>query len=315
MPSAARLVKKEKYAAKLVSYLTKYSRCFIVHADNVGSNQFMNIRASLRPGSVVLMGKNTMIKRAIRAHCDSSGDETWQPLLDVLVGNVGIVFTNGELQDIRGKIEGNKVPAPARVGAIAPCDVYIYAGGTGMGPESTNFFQVLNIATKINKGTVEILADHKVVTKDEKVSSSAAVLLAKLKMTPFEYGLVIKYVMDNGAIFVPDVLDITDSDLLKGFAVGVRQVASLSFGANFPTVASVPHSFINAYKAVLAIAVATDYSFSQAEQLKAYLADPSAFVSVVQADEGSTKSAEPSKAPEPEPEEEEEEDMGFDLFD
>jgi len=294
-----------------------YSRCFVVHADNVGSNQFMNIRASLRPGSAVLMGKNTMIKRAIRAYCDSTGDSTWEPLLEVLVGNVGIVFTNGELQDIREKIEGNKVPAPARVGAIAPCDVYVYAGGTGMGPESTNFFQVLNIATKINKGTVEILSDHKVVTKDEKVSSSAAVLLAKLKVTPFEYGLVIKYVMDNGAIFVPDVLDITDDDLLKGFASGVRQVASLSFGANYPTVASIPHSFVNAYKAVLGIAVATDYSFKQVEQLKAYIADPSAFtVAGPVGDQSSQNDGKTKPVSQPEPEEEEEEeDMGFDLFD
>lgn len=43
------------------------------------------------------------------------------------------------------------VPAPAKMNAIAPLDVVVSAGPTGMEPSQTGFFQVLNIATKINK--------------------------------------------------------------------------------------------------------------------------------------------------------------------
>ena len=39
------------------------------------------------------------------------------------VGNVGFVFTNEELKNIRAKILDNKVAAPARAGAVAPLDV------------------------------------------------------------------------------------------------------------------------------------------------------------------------------------------------
>lgn len=312
MPGAAKLVKKEAFAAKLVSYMQKYDKAFIIHADNVTSNQFMNIRATLRPGSVVLMGKNTMMKRCIRAYIEESGDTKYEPLLDVLVGNVGLIFTSDDLNEVRKVVEGNKVPAPARAGAIAPCDVIVPAGPTGMGPEATQFFQVLNIATKINKGSVEILTDNKVVEKGQKVSSSAAALLAKLKITPFEYGLVIVHVMEGGALFSPAVLDITDEDMIKSFQAGLTNVAALSLGAGFPTLASVPHSFVNSYKAVLAVAVATEYSFPQAEKVKAYLADPSAFA--VAAAPAAAPAAAAAKAPEPE-EEEEEEEMAFDLFD
>ena len=38
----------------------------------------------------------------------------------------------------------NKVKAPARAGAIAPVDVVIPAQNTGLGPEKTSFFQVIN---------------------------------------------------------------------------------------------------------------------------------------------------------------------------
>ena len=37
-----------QYDAKLRSYLEEYDKAFLVHADNVGSKQFMDIRA-VRP--------------------------------------------------------------------------------------------------------------------------------------------------------------------------------------------------------------------------------------------------------------------------
>jgi hypothetical protein len=53
---------------------------------------------------------------------------------------------------IKAEIAKYKVGAPARVGLVAPNDVTIPAGGTGMDPSQTSFFQALAIATKINKG-------------------------------------------------------------------------------------------------------------------------------------------------------------------
>ncbi|KAB2596626.1 60S acidic ribosomal protein P0-like [Pyrus ussuriensis x Pyrus communis] len=41
--------------------------------------------------------------------------------------------------------------APARVGLVAPIDVVVPPGNTGLDPSQTSFFQVLNIPTKINK--------------------------------------------------------------------------------------------------------------------------------------------------------------------
>jgi hypothetical protein len=55
-------------------------------------------------------------------------------------------------QQVKAEIAKYKVGAPARVGLVAPNDVTIPAGGTGMDPSQTSFFQALAIATKINKG-------------------------------------------------------------------------------------------------------------------------------------------------------------------
>ena len=86
-----------------------------------------------------------------------------------------------------------QVAAPAKAGAIAPIDVFVSPQNTGLGPEKTSFFQALSIATKISKGTIEILSEVHLIKKDEKVGFSEAALLQMLKVFPFSYGLKIRH--------------------------------------------------------------------------------------------------------------------------
>lgn len=114
-----------------------------MHADNVGSKQFMDIRRALREmDSPVLMGKNTLIRRCIRLYCERSGNDAWASIIPHMIGNVGLVFTKKPLTEVRDKIAEFKVGAAARVGVVAPNDVFIPAGGTGLDPSQTSFFQV-----------------------------------------------------------------------------------------------------------------------------------------------------------------------------
>lgn len=315
MPNATKLEKKEQYDQKLCSLMDSYDTCLLVHADNVGSKQFMDIRRALRElESPLLMGKNTLIRRCMRLYCERTGNEEWANLIPSLVGNVGMVFTRQDLSTVRDKIAEFKKGAAARVGVLAPNDVVIPAGSTGLDPSQTSFFQVLNIATKINKGTIEIVQDVKVCTAGEKVGASEATLLSKLGIKPFQYGLVLQSVFEKGSLYDPKVLDITDEDLSAAVSAGIQQVAALSLGANYPTELAVPHLLVEGYKNVLAIAIETDNPFPQAEKVFAYLADPSAFVVETAPAAGGGGGAAAAPAP-VEEEEEEEEDMGFSLFD
>ena len=77
--------KKIAYDKKLCQLLDEYSQILVVAADNVGSNQLQNIRKGLRGDSVVLMGKNTMMKRSIRLHSEQTGNNAFLNLLPLLV--------------------------------------------------------------------------------------------------------------------------------------------------------------------------------------------------------------------------------------
>ncbi|KAF3664001.1 60S acidic ribosomal protein P0 [Capsicum annuum] len=269
--------KKVAYDKKLCKYLDLYNQILIVNADNVGSTQMQNIRKGLRGESVVLMGKNTMMKRSVRIHAEKTGNEGFLSLIPLLVGNVGLIFTKGDLKEIKEEVAKYKVGAPARVGLVAPVDVIVPPGSTGLDPSQTSFFQVLNIPTKINRGTVEIVTPVELIKKGDKVGSSEAALLSKLGIRPFSYGLVAVSVYDNGSVFSPEVLDLTEDDLVEKFYSGVSMVTTLSLAISYPTIAAASHMFVNGYKNVLGVAVETEYTYSQAEQVKEYLKDPSKF--------------------------------------
>jgi len=320
MVKATKAEKKIAYDAKLCQLLDDYTQILVVNADNVGSNQLQNIRRGLRGDSVVLMGKNTMMKRTVRIHSEKTGNNVYLNLIPLLVGNVGLIFTKGDLKEVSEEVAKYKVGAPARVGLVAPIDVVVPPGNTGLDPSQTSFFQVLNIPTKINKGTVEIITPVELIKKGDKVGSSEAALLAKLGIRPFSYGLVVLSVYDNGSVFRPEVLDLTEDDLVGKFAVGVSMVTSLSLATSYPTLAAAPHMFVNGYKNLLAVALATDYSFPEADKVKEYLEDPSKFAVAVAAPAGAAAAAPAAAAKEEEkknePEEDSDEDIGgFGLFD
>lgn len=303
---------KSNYFLKLVQLFDEYPKCFMVDADNVGSKQMQQIRMALRGHAVVLMGKNTMMRKALRGHL--AQNPKLEHLLPFIVGNVGFVFTKEDLVDIRDMLLSNKVKAPARAGAIAPLDVVVPAQNTGLGPEKTSFFQALNIPTKITKGTIEIIADVKLIKTGDKVGMSDSTLLNMLGISPFTYGLVVKKVYDSGTVFDPAILDITDDDLKDRFMAGVRNIAALSLKIGYPNIASVPHSVVNGMKNCMALAAVTDITFKEAEMMKEYLADPSKFASVAAAPAAAAAEKTEVKVEEPE-EESEDDDMGFGLFD
>jgi len=287
---------------------------FMVNVDNVGSNQMQQIRIALRGKAEVLMGKNTMMRKVFKNFVASNPGTPVESLLPYLVGNVGIVFTNGDLAEVREALESNRAPAPARVGAIAPCDVIVPKGPTGCDPGQTSFFQALQVPTKIQKGQIEIVNDVLLCQEGDKVGNSEAALLQKLGISPFTYGMTIVVVYDNGSMFSPAVLDLSEDDLCNKFLAGVQKVAAVSLELNYPTLASIPHSIANAFKKLVAIAVeCEEFTFEKAEPYKAFLADPSAFAAPAAAGGDAGAAAEEEKKEEVE---EEEADLGggMDMF-
>jgi len=303
---SARKQKKAIFYKKLVGMFNEYNKIVIATADNVGGKQMNNIRKALRGKATLIMGKNTLIKKVIK----ELNNEQLDTIVSKVRGNVGLIFTNDDLAAIKTVLANELVAAPAKAGAIAPCNVVIPAMNTGMDPSATGFFQALNIATKINKGAIEIVADVNLLKIGQKVGASEANLLAKLDLKPFKYGMSITTVYDNGFLYDAALLDMTDDAILAKFKNGVKNVACASLALGQPNVASLPHMLINGFKNVLSVSLAADFKIKQTENLSAAAA-PVAVAAPAEDKKETKKAEEKPKAPEPE----EDEDMGFGLFD
>jgi len=260
---------KREYEARMNKLFDSYSKVLFVTLDNVQSQQVNCVRRDLRGKAEILVGKKTLQKRIISNRADESKTKIDGQLKkkfveeNLLTLNRALLFTNADISEITTVLQRYRKQAPARVGAVAPCDVIVPAGNTGMEPTMTNFFQALNIATKISKGTVEIVNDKKVLSLGEKVDNSVAALLAKLKISPFYYEMEIVCCWEKGFVFTKEDLALTDDVIERSLLDGINNVTAISLGAGIPTDASFPHLLLDAFKDLLALSVETDFEFEE----------------------------------------------------
>lgn len=144
-------IKKENYWHRLQDVAGKYKNVLFVDADNVSSNQISKLRVKLREiDAYMIMGKNTLMKAALTAaNTKPSPDDedyeerkdSWEhnPNIDKIILqlklNTGLIFSNGDLGEVKAVLDDEVRPSPAKPGMIAPADVTIPAGPTGLDPK------------------------------------------------------------------------------------------------------------------------------------------------------------------------------------
>jgi len=303
------LRKKRKmvYWAKLEKAFQEYKNILIISVDFVGSKQMQDVRLAIRGKGEIIMGKNTIIRKVIRDNSDKN--PSLLNLLPMIKGNMGFIFSNGDLAAMRKQVMEFKMPAAAKAGVLAPVDVVIPPGPTGLDPGQTSFFQTLNVATKIVKGTIEITGEVRLCFKGEKVTASAVALLSKLGKKPFEYGIKVNTIYENGDVYDAAVLDLNQDDLVTKFAGAVARVAAISYEIGEINATTVPHGIGKAFNALVAIAMGTDYEFEELKEVKAAIAAGPATGAG-----GAAAGGAAAAAAAPEPEEEEEEAPAMDMF-
>jgi len=321
--------KKKKIIKRVYEDFTKFKQCLLVKLEHVSSNQVQQARLALRKEKkgVMVVGKNTVIKKAIslRMKAPETSDEDYEwrkshytdvnsidKLALLLKGKVALIFSDTPVFELKPLIENNKKPAAAKVGMTAPIDVSIPPGPTGLDPSQISFFHALNMSTKIQKGQIEISKEFKVCTAGKKVGNSEAVLLAKLNIKPFAYGMEILYVFDEGTVLTPEIFNMDPNTITAKFRAVANNMAALSLAIGQPNALSVPHMIVNSFKNVASIALESGLTFKQLSNLSSA---PSGGSGKAEAPKKEDKK-EAAKAEVKEPEPEQAVDMGgmFDEF-
>ena len=125
----------------------------------------------------------------------------------------------------------------------------------------------MQINTKIFKTQIEIVNDKQIIFKGDKVDGNQASLLEKLGIRPFSYKMMVKNVYDNGAVYAPEVLEISPAYIQERMRAAIRNLTAVSLQVGIPTKASAPQSIIRSFRFLAAISLGTDYKFAQAEAM------------------------------------------------
>jgi large subunit ribosomal protein L10 len=222
---------KREEVEEITDFLESYESVGVVDITGIPSRQLQNMRRDLHGTAALRVSRNTLLRRGLEAVND--GFET---LVEAVHEQVGLIGTNENPFGLYQRLEESKTPAPIGAGEIAPNDIVIEAGDTGVDPGPfVGELQSVGAAARIQEGSIHVTEDSVVCEAGEEVSAELANVLGELGLEPKEVGLDLRAVVSEGVRFEPDELDIDVEAYRTDITTAVARATNFSVNAEYPT--------------------------------------------------------------------------------
>ncbi|WP_255170840.1 50S ribosomal protein L10 [Natrononativus amylolyticus] len=225
---------KKEEVGELEALIEEYESIGIVGITGIPSKQLQDMRRELHDIARLRVSRNTL---QVRALSDAGLDD----LVEEVEGQVGIIATNDNPFALYKELEASKTPAPIGAGEIAPNDIVIPEGDTGVDPGPfVGELQQIGANARIEDGSIQVMEDSQVLDAGEEVSQDLANVLNELGIEPKEVGLDLRAVYSEGVLFDPADLDIDVEAYESDVATAAARARNLAVNASFPTAATMP---------------------------------------------------------------------------
>lgn len=226
------LIEKMEKVKEIKAMLKKYRVLGIASLHKVRAAQLQEMRKKMKGIAHIKVYKNTLVERTLE-EAGKSGEV--KKLKEFIQGSNAYIFTNYNPFKLAFLLEKNKVKAPARAGDIAPTDIIIPAGNTGLPPGPIiSQLNALGIPTRIESGSVWISKDAIVAKKGTVIDENLASILSKLGIKPLELGLSLKAAYDDGIVITGDELKLSLDEYKKTIGEAYAQALNLAINAAYP---------------------------------------------------------------------------------
>ena len=226
---------KEAEVSELAAVLERYDTVGIIDVEGIPSRQLQQMRADLHGTAELRMSRNTLIERALERV-----DEGLEALMPSVSGHVGLVGSNDNPFGLFQRLEASKTPAPISAGEVAPNDIVIEEGDTGMDPGPfVGELQTVGAAARIMEGSIKVTEDSVVARAGDVVSEDLAGVLDELGIEPKEVGLDLRAVVAEGVLFDAEDLDIDLAAYEADLKAAAARGRNLSINAAYPTARTV----------------------------------------------------------------------------
>jgi len=222
---------KKQEVEELKSVIESYDSIGIIDIEGIPSRQLQEMRADLYGTATLRMSRNTLLVRALEEL-----DEGLEELQTYLSGHVGLVGTNENPFSLYQKLEASKTAAPISAGEVAPNDIVIEEGDTGMDPGPfVGDLQNVGANARIDEGSIKVLEDSVVAEAGDRVTQDLAGVLGELGIEPKEVGLDLRAVYADGVLFEAEELEIDVEEYRSDIQAAAAAGRNLAVNAAIPT--------------------------------------------------------------------------------
>jgi large subunit ribosomal protein L10 len=228
----ASIKRKAQRVADLSNFINEFNVIAFASLNKVRAAQLQELAKRFRSEIFMKVSKNILVKRAL----EQSNKPNIQDLASHLTGSNTLLFTNMNPFTLSLMLEKNKIKTTAKAGDIAPDDIIIPAGNTGLPPgPAISELNDAGIRTRIDAGSVWVIRETTVANKGDEIQPRIASVLSKLDVKPLEVGLRVVAAYEDGLIFSTDQL-LPDMDALRiQFTDASTHAYNLAMATSYPT--------------------------------------------------------------------------------
>ncbi|WP_414836800.1 50S ribosomal protein L10 [Candidatus Nanohalococcus occultus] len=177
----------------------------VLDMHSLPARQLQDIKKEMKEFATVRMSRKTLMNIAI--------DESDRDGVDQLDLNEAVqpafIFSEKDPFQLFSLIKKNKTSAAAQGGEIAPTDIEVDEGDTGIGPgPMLGKLQQAGLQVQVDDGSIHVTKSGVIIEQGEEITREDADLLNQLGIEPLEIGLDLKLAFAQDQVFTREDLDI-----------------------------------------------------------------------------------------------------------
>jgi len=227
---------KREEVDEIGDFLERYDSVGVVAITGIPSRQLQDMRRDLHGSAELRVSRNTLLERAL-----NEVDDGLEALTEYVSGQVGLIGTNENPFGLYQQLEASKTSAPINAGEVAPNDIVVPEGDTGVDPGPfVGELQSVGANARIEGGSIQVMEDSTVLEAGGEVSSDLSNVLSELGIEPKEVGLDLRGVYAEGVLFEPADLELDVEEYRTDISAAAARGRNLAINAGFPTAQTVP---------------------------------------------------------------------------
>lgn len=252
---------KKQEVQELVDLLREHSVVGVARIDSLPSQQFQEVRATVRDQAQIRVGRNSLIERAIDELEDERDD-----LADIkpfISGQTALILSNENPFNLFTTVEESKQNAPANPGDVAPKDIWVEEGDTPFDPGPVvGDLQKAGLPAKIEGGKVVISEDELVAEEGDEIGADLADALSRLEIHPMIVGLDLRAVWEEGTVFDRDTLDVDQEAFVDDLGAAHGRARALAVEVAYPAASVLPELVSSSAAEARSLALEAEYPAS-----------------------------------------------------